>query len=157
METIVVILKRVPGIENIKVTKRVIEGVYLLIETILTTLSLQQLKYLEGTESMQFLCTFALDALNSLPFLQSSEIVFEVLAYLSEYSQLRSYIGQSTVLETLFSSVSDPAIKALLCATLTFSQPELSEKLIVDISDFVNESIDDINLEKEYIQNIFVH
>ena len=46
METIVAMLKRVPGIENMKVTKRVIEGVYLLIETILTTLSLQQLKYL---------------------------------------------------------------------------------------------------------------
>ena len=106
---------------------------------------------------MQFLCTFSLDALANLPFLQGSEIVFEVLAYLSEYSQLRSYIGQSTVLETLFSTVSDPAIKALLCATLTFSKPELSEKLIVDISDFVNESIDDINLEKEYSQNILKH
>lgn len=103
---------------------------------------------------MRFIVSFTLEALAGSPFLHDSEIIFQVLAYLSEYSQLRTLIGEDKHLETILSTVSAGAPRALLCTILAFSKNDLSEKTISEIADFVNETLDDINLQSEYKQNV---
>lgn len=98
LEAIVSFIKKIQTVENAKTAKRLLEGVYLLVDTILTTLTSQQLKCLESSENMRFIVSFALDALSGHSFLHDSEILFQVIAYISEYSQLRNVIGENDII-----------------------------------------------------------